>query len=123
FGIWEGELDREGPSYTLESIQHIERVYPNSHLFWIIGWDQMPGLTNWYGIEHLVSKVGFVLVRRPGYEMAWPDIPGLMVYPIDNAMIPVSGTEIRSRIRQDLPLEGLVPQSIEDYIREKGLYK
>ena len=123
FEIWDGELDRDGPSYTLHSIQHIERVYPNSHLFWIIGYDQLPGLANWYGIETLVQKIGFILVRRPGYELTWPSIPGLTVYPVDNPMINVSATEIRQRAFNGETLKGMVPLDVESYILKNGLYR
>ncbi len=123
FGIWEGELDREGPSYTLESIRYIERVYPNSHLFWIIGYDQLDGLSGWYGIEQLIFKIGFILVARPGYRMEWPAIPGLTVYPVRNRLMDISATEIRRRLKAGQPLNGDLPEPVEAYIRKKGLYQ
>lgn len=123
FSIWEGELDREGPSYTLESIRYIERVYPNSHLFWIIGYDQLGGLANWYGIGQLVFKVGFILVARPGYPMEWPGIPGLTLYPVRNRLLDISATDIRRKLQAGLPLSGEVPAAVEAHIREKGLYR
>lgn len=123
FSIWEGELGREGPSYTLHSIEHLERVYPNSHLFWIIGSDQLPGLRHWRGIDKLVHKVGFILVKRPGYQLDWPGIPGLNLYPVENRLNPVSATDIRARCHKGLPIRGLVPGSVESHIREHRLYK
>ena len=122
FSTWEGELDREGPSYTLESIRYIERVYPNSHLFWIIGYDQLGGMANWYGIKQLVFKVGFILVARPGYAMQWPGIPGLTLYPVRNRLVDISATGIRRKLKAGLPLSGELPSSVETYIRDKGLY-
>jgi nicotinate-nucleotide adenylyltransferase len=122
FGIWDGELTRDGPSYTLESVEHLERVYPNSHLFWIIGTDQVSGLQQWRSIEKLVQKVGFILVRRPGYEAGWPGIPGLVLYPVDNPLHPVSATEIRSRCRTGQSISGLVCPAVESHIRQHRLY-
>jgi len=123
FDIWEGELDREGPSYTLESVRHIERVYPNCHLFWIIGYDQLDGLSHWYGIEKLVYKIWFILVRRPGYPMNWPGIQGLTVYPVDNPLVPISATEVRQRIRSGLPLGDYVPDAVAAHISNFRLYR
>jgi nicotinate-nucleotide adenylyltransferase len=122
FSIWEGELGRDGPSYTLQSVEHLERVYPNSHLFWIIGSDQIPGLVRWRGIDKLVQKVGFILVLRPGFQLEWPHIPGLTLYPVDNPLNPVSATEVRARCRDGSPVRGLVPPEVEAYIRQHNLY-
>jgi nicotinate-nucleotide adenylyltransferase len=123
FSVWEGELYRDGPSYTLHSVEHIERVYPNAHLFWIIGSDHLPELSRWHGIERLVQKVAFILVQRPGYAFEWPRIPGLTVFPVDNPLNPVSATEVRLRARNGDSLEGLIPSPVEAYIREHGLYR
>jgi len=122
FTIWEGELHRDGPSYTLETIEHLERVYPNCHLFWIIGSDQLAHLSNWYGIDKLVYKVRFILLKRPGYALEWPGIKGLCLYPVDNQLISVSATRIRKRLKRGGSLAGLVPLQVENFIRKHGLY-
>jgi nicotinate-nucleotide adenylyltransferase len=121
--IWEGELGRKGPSYTLHSVEHIERVYPNSHLFWIIGSDQLAKLDQWHGIERLVNKIGFILVQRPGHSFTWPPVPGLRVYPVRNLPVDVSATEIRRQARLGRPLSGWVPPDVETYICRAGLYR
>jgi len=122
FGIWEGELSREGPSYTLHSIQHIERVYPNSHLFWLIGSDQLEHLGQWREIDKLVQKIGFILVQRPNYDLIWPGIPGLNLYPVANPLHMISSTEIRSRVQKHKPLHGMLSGSVEAYIRLNRIY-
>ena len=122
FSIWEGELGREGPSYTLDTIEHLERVYPNSHLFWIIGSDQLPGLPYWRSIDKLVHKISFILVMRPGHALDMPGIPGLSLFPVNNPLNPVSATEVRTRAREGLPIQGLVSRKVESYIRENRLY-
>ena len=123
FGTWAGELGREGPSYTLHSVEHIERVYPNSHIFWMIGSDQLPHLSEWFGIEQLVTKISFILVQRPGHTMTWPGVPGMVLYPVENPLMPVSATEVRARARDGKSLKGLVPQRVAQYIHEHGLYR
>lgn len=123
FSIWDGELYREGPSYTVDSVEHIERVYPNSHLFWIIGTDKLKEIPDWHRIGRLASKIGFILVRRPGYPLEWPGVPGLTLYPVDNPLRGISATEVRRRLRNNAPLDGLLPPAVEAYIRERGLYR
>lgn len=123
FSIWDGELEHCGPSYTLETIRHLEQVYPNCHLFWIIGSDQLPTLSRWQGIETLVHKVRFILLKRPGYDIEWPGITGLFLYPLDNPLSPISGTDIRQRVRKGKSLRGLVPERVQQYILQHGLYR
>jgi len=122
FAIWDAELDREGPSYTLHSVEHIEHVYPNSRIFWIIGTDQLEGLPRWHGVRKLVNKVGFILVTRPGYNLKWPFIPGLFLYPVENPLLAISSTEIRRRLGSGESVEGLVPRRVLAYLRRTGLY-
>jgi nicotinate-nucleotide adenylyltransferase len=122
FGIWEGEAFRPGPSYTLESVEHIERVYPNCHLFWIIGSDQLVNLPRWHRVEQLAAKVGFILVRRPGHAFTWPAVPGLRLYPVDNQLHTASATDIRERVRDGRPIKALTPPPVAEYIADHGLY-
>lgn len=122
-GIWEGELERDGPSYTLHSMEHIVRVYPNSHHFWVVGSDQLESLPRWYGIERLVRLVGFILVSRPGYEWSWPGIAGLAVYPVENAPMEVSSTGIREALRAGRSVRDEVPPVVADYLERHELYK
>jgi nicotinate-nucleotide adenylyltransferase len=123
FGIWEGELNRSGPSYTLDSVAHIERVYPNCHLFWIIGSDQLADLPRWHQVEALAAKVGFILVQRPGHPFQWPGVPGLRLYPVENPLHPASATEIRARCSAGRPVDGLTPPAVADYISRERLYR
>lgn len=122
-GIWDGELGRDGPSYTLESVRQLGHVYPNSHHFWVVGTDQLASLPRWYGIEQLVHQIGFILVQRPGYEWSWPGIPGLRLYPVTNPEMPVSSTEVRRRLEAGKPIRGLVPPAVEAYIARHHLYR
>ncbi len=69
-----------------------------------------------------MEKVGFILVRRPGFEFSWPGIKGLSLYPVDNPLMEVSATEIRDRIRRGEPVRGMVPPVVDDYIRRNSLY-
>ncbi|MEY3000094.1 MAG: hypothetical protein RL648_308 [Verrucomicrobiota bacterium] len=119
--IWEGELEREGPSYTYDTVRHLEQVYPNAHLFWIIGADQLSGLRAWHRIEELVWRTDFILMRRPGHELEWPGIPGLRLFLVENEAWRISSTEVRLALRAGQAAR-LVPASVETYIRERGLY-
>jgi nicotinate-nucleotide adenylyltransferase len=122
FSVWEGELQREGPSYTLHTVRFFEECYPGSRLFWLIGADQLPFLHHWYGINELIRKIGFILVKRPGYDTAMPRIPGIFLYPVNNPLVPVSATEIRARLKIGQSVDNLVPAPVADYLAKNQLY-
>ena len=122
FGIWDGELSMEGPSFTLKTVRLLEQVYPNSHLFWIIGTDQLKNLHRWHGINELVKRIGFILVERPEETYLWPGIPGLHIYPVTNPLSTISSTGIRQRLQSGQSVDGQVPKETLDYIRENNLY-
>lgn len=123
FGIWEGELSMEGPSFTLRTVRLLEQVYPNAHLFWIIGTDQLKNLHRWYGISELVNRIGFILVERPGESYVWPGIPGLRLYPVKNPLSNVSSSAIRELLLNNKSADGQVPRETLNYIQENALYR
>lgn len=122
FRVWDGELGRDGPSYTLHTVRHFLDQYSGSRLFWLIGADQLPFMHHWFGIDQLVRKIGFILVKRPGYDMQMPRIPNLYLYPVDNPLVPVSATEVRSRLGAGESIEGMVPDSVAEYLQKHRLY-
>lgn len=122
FAIWDGELDRDGPSYSLHTVRSFENRHPDSRMFWLIGADQLPFLHRWYGIDELVRKIGFILVKRPGYDVSLPQIPGLYLYPVDNPLVPVSATEVRACLKAGKSIDGMVTGGVGDYLHKHQLY-
>ncbi|WP_227003984.1 nicotinate (nicotinamide) nucleotide adenylyltransferase [Salicibibacter halophilus] len=66
------ELDREGPSYTLDTINILKRKYPNDEFYFIIGSDMAVSLHTWNGIEELKKSVTFIVTTRPNYTVGSP---------------------------------------------------
>lgn len=122
FSLWEGELERKGPSYTYDTVRHLEQVYPNAHLFWIIGADQLAGLPGWHRIGELVGRMAFILMRRAGHPLVWPGIPGLTVFPVENTAWRISSTEVRLALHagEEAPL---LPPGVGRYIKDHQLYR
>lgn len=112
------EVDRGGVSYTFDTMKALTEQEPGTEFFFIIGGDMIDMLHKWYKIDELMNIVTFVGVARPGTI-------GKTRYPITMVQIPeidLSSTLIRKRMQTGGTIQYLVPDDIETYIRQEGLY-
>jgi len=124
------EIERAGPSYTVDTIAELKgQLGAEDKLFFILGWDNLAQLPQWREPARLVDLCRLVAVPRVGYPA--PDIasleaiiPGLSKATIvlDAPHIDITASAIRDRVAQGLPIHHLVPEPVERYIREHGLY-
>jgi nicotinate-nucleotide adenylyltransferase len=124
------ELEREGPSYTADTLEALGRQRPNEELFFILGEDALVDLPNWVRPGRIQELATLVVARRAGadpndVEEAARRVPGLLERVVWLKMLPVevSATEVRERVRRGLWIGDLVPPGVEAYIREHGLYR
>lgn len=117
--IFLDEIERKGQSYTYDTVEHILKQHPQSKLYFVIGTDQYNQLEKWYKIDELKSLITFVIVNRD--KSAQEVEPGMLA--INIPRIDISSTLIRDRIKNDENIQVLVPPSVEQYIREEGLYE
>ena len=129
FTVSDMELKRTGVSYTIDTIRQLHAQYGDRELNFIIGADSVAQLHTWHNIEEMLELTRFVAVWRPGYEGAMEEMVQHLgqrarerVLLLDTPVYDISSTEIRTRIRQGASLAGLVPQAVEKYIYEHGLY-
>jgi nicotinate-nucleotide adenylyltransferase len=119
FSVDDCELRRSGVSYTMDTIDDMERRYrPKGKFGLIIGEDLIAGFPTWHDVDALVSRVDLVLAARPGFSASFP-------YPhrrLENPPLNVSSSEIRRRIAQGLSWRYLVPDSVRQRVEERGLY-
>ena len=123
------ELEREGPSYSIDTIIALrEELGPGADLYFIIGPDALAQLPLWKEPGRILELCHVVAVRRPEYspDLASLDsaIPGASarIIHVETPWIEVSSTEVRNRIRDGLSIKYLVPERVEQHIREHGLY-
>lgn len=122
FSVDDMEIRRGGVSFSSETIQAYREKRPDAELFWIVGADQFIQLDLWRHIEDLVRIISFLVLKRPGFELNPPVIPGLIWAGIDAPLMDVSSTVVREGICCGYAIEGLLPQTVETFIRENGLY-
>ncbi|QDX93208.1 nicotinate-nucleotide adenylyltransferase [Brevibacillus laterosporus] len=121
FRITMVELDREGPSYTADTMQQLVALHPDCQFNFIIGGDMVEMLPQWYAIEELVRLVRFIGFHRP---QAAPQPSKWTTY-VDFIEIPLwelSSTYIREQVQIGKSIRYLVPSAVECYIKESGLY-
>lgn len=124
------EIERPGPTYTVDTIAELRRQRAEDALFFIMGWDNVSTLPLWHEPQRLVSLCKLVVVPRPGFSRPDPAaletlIPGLAqrVVLMRRPEMDISSSDIRERVAKGLPISHLVPPVIEAYIKEKGLYR
>ncbi|MFS0861635.1 nicotinate-nucleotide adenylyltransferase [Fredinandcohnia sp. 179-A 10B2 NHS] len=112
------ELERDGPSYTYETMKMLHIMYKDTTFYFIIGGDMVEYLPHWHNIDELLKIVTFVGVKRPGY--AFPT-----KYPILEVDVPqldISSSMIRERLKEEGNTMYLLPEKVRNYIEENHLY-
>jgi nicotinate-nucleotide adenylyltransferase len=119
FGASDLELRRGGLSYTIDTLREL-RQRTKAELYWILGSDAARLLPKWKSIDDVRRLATFIIVTRPGDR-----VPRKM--PKDRIvkapLLEISSSEIRERVRKGRSVRYLLPDSVERYIRRKGLYR
>lgn len=130
FEISDIELQRSGPSYSIDTVRAIRSQYPGVEVFFIIGGDTLPELHLWKDIHELLSLCRFISFERPGTEDTLQSIqlnppwPGKLLADLTRGVrVDISSTEIRYRIAEGMSIRYLVPAQVEMYIAEHHLYR
>ena len=119
FAVSRLELDREGPSYTVDTLRQLRRDHPQVTWYFLIGSDILPQLSSWREIETALTLATFVVVPRPSAPIG--TLPA-RVQRLDVPTVDVSSSEIRQRLRAGQSVDDLVPAAVARYIREHHLY-
>lgn len=126
------ENDRDGPSYTADTLDLLAEREPTHELFLILGADCIPDLPHWYDPVRILRRATLLIVERPGSPRCDPEPLArdlgmnrdeLRVSSVECPLIGISSTDIRQRITRGASIRYLVPRSVEEYIREKSLYR
>lgn len=112
------EIMRGGQSYTFDTVKALRK--PDDTFYVIMGTDAYNGLDRWYHIDELAILANFAVARRPGYTVAPHNYE---FTPIDVPNFSISATEIRDRVKKGLSIRYVVPQGVEDFIKEHNLYR
>ncbi len=117
------ELEREGPSYTLDTVRELQAGEPGAIWFLVIGQDQYAGLHTWNGWRDLLGRVVLAVANRPGpLAPVDPEVLRCPHQSVPLAMLDISATDIRARAAAGLDISSLVPPQVARYIDSHRLY-
>jgi len=124
------DVERPGPHFTFDTLTILhERWGTGTRFFFIVGTDSLAELFTWHRPEGIVALADLAVVERPGaganLEALEARLPGLgsHLHWVNMPLLQISSTNLRSRVRLGRPITFLVPQPVEDYIVEHGLYR
>lgn len=124
FTVSDAELKRGGVSYTIETVREFKRSFPSSgEIYFITGFDSYRDFSSWKDSSELLDECRFITAPRSlrdAEEMARGLEKGFL--PLFPPVLEISSTEIRERIGGGRHVRCLVPEKVENYIREYGLY-
>ena len=111
------ELRRPPPSYTIDTVENIQKREAEAEIYFLIGDDNLPGLEKWHRFGELEKMVRFVVLnRRGGIQSSHP-------YSVILRRIDISATEIRKRVASGRSIRYLVPEMVEAIIHRENLYR
>ncbi|OGO01348.1 MAG: hypothetical protein A2Y90_00540, partial [Chloroflexi bacterium RBG_13_52_12] len=125
------EIERKGPSYTADTIAEIRSAYGGGYeIYFILGWDSLAQLPDWYEPSRLISMCYLVAVPRPGWkrptlkslEGVLPAIKNRVIF-MDGPRVDISATEIRKLAARGESIDHLVPEPVAEYIKKNKLYQ
>ncbi len=122
FRVSRVDIDRDGPTYTADTLRDLHTEYDPADLFFIVGADALAGLPTWRDPETLLSLAHMVGVTRPGHPMG-VTLPPESVTVLEIPRLEVSSTLIRHRVAQSAPIDYLVPAPVVEYIAKLALYR
>ncbi len=122
------ELDRAGPSYTVETLRELQDDYgPDARLFFILGTDAFARFGEWKDPEGILSLATLVVVDRPGETASTEEVKDRMgisgrVEHVRSIRLEISARDIRRRVAEGASIRYLVPEPVERHIYARGLY-
>jgi nicotinate-nucleotide adenylyltransferase len=126
FTVSRVDIDRDGPTYTIDTLRELHRSRPDDELYFITGADALAQILTWRDVHELFELAHFVGVTRPGHPMSPDIIDGLPEDRITLMEIPalaISSTDCRERVHAGEPVWYLVPDGVVQYIAKHGLYR
>lgn len=123
FTVSRVDIDRPGPTYTIDTLRDLSARHPGTELFFITGADALAQILSWKDVDELFDLATFVGVTRPGHELSRRGVPAARISLLEIPALAISSTDCRARVRADQPVWYLVPDGVVQFIAKYGLYR
>ena len=123
FTVSRVDIDRTGPTYTVDTLRDIRQARPDADLFFISGADAIAQILEWKDLDQVWPLAHFVAVSRPGHQLTISGLPEQGVSSLEVPALAISSTDCRSRVSRGFPVWYLVPDGVVQYISKHHLYR
>ncbi len=115
------EINRSGPTYSIDTVIELERIYPGFEFSLVLGTDALRNIQSWHRLDELIEKVGFLQLLRSNEAVKLEDLPtGIDTKVVQGAMLEISSTLIRKKVANKENVSELVDAKVLDLV--KGIY-
>jgi len=122
FSVSRVDIDRSGPTYTIDTLHDLADQRPEAELFFITGADALGAILSWKDADELFALAHLVGVTRPGYPLTDAHLPADVVSLVEVPAMAISSSACRDRVAGGRPVWYLVPDGVVQYIEKRGLY-
>jgi nicotinate-nucleotide adenylyltransferase len=123
FTVSRVDIDRKGPTYTIDTLRDLKAQRPDAEFFFISGADAVAQILSWRDHDELWDLAHFVAVSRPGHILSTDGLPAGDVSQLEVPALSISSTDCRARVREGDPVWYLVPDGVVQYIAKHHLYR
>jgi len=123
FTVSRVDIDRSGPTYTIDTLRDLHAQRPDADLFFISGADAVAQILSWRDHDELWNLAHFVAVSRPGHVLDTGGLPSEVVSQLEIPALAISSTDCRQRVNRGDPVWYLVPDGVVQYISKHHLYR
>jgi nicotinate-nucleotide adenylyltransferase len=122
FSVSRVDIDRPGPTYTIDTLRELRETNSGAELFFITGADALAEILTWHDADELFTLAHFVGCTRPGHRLSGAGLPDGKVSLVEIPALAISSTECRARVEAGEPVWYLVPDGVVQYIAKRKLY-
>jgi nicotinate-nucleotide adenylyltransferase len=123
FTVSRADIERDGPTYTVDTLRDLHAERPGAELFFITGADALASILTWRDPEEVLDLAHLVGVTRPGHDASAAHLPPGSATIVEIPALAISSTDCRERVARGAPVSYLVPAGVDRFITKLRLYR
>jgi nicotinate-nucleotide adenylyltransferase len=123
FTVSRADIERAGPTYTVDTLRDLHAQRPDAELHFITGADALGSILTWQDPHEVLELAHLVGVTRPGHDLSADHLPEGAATIVEVPALAISSTDCRARVAAGAPISYLVPAGVERFIAKLGLYR